>query len=225
MKILVVEDKQMHRDSARETLQGHDLAIVESFDEAMRLLEDKTDFEVVLTDMMMPMSRKTLAPEAFNRGEQVPYGFVIALRAALMGAKFVAMVTDTNHHKGAMSAAIDCLGSGYYHEGFSPNFEINGAKVMFVHTPFVKDIIPKSCNSCDGTGKCKYCEGTGTTTQAVADKYPAYQSHVGHDCIQCPNNKGKCSSCEGTGDGTRYERKDWGQVLSDLISAPVSATA
>lgn len=32
---------------------------------------------------------------------------------------------------------------------------------------------------------CKYCEGTGTTTQAVADKYPAYQRHVGQPCVQC----------------------------------------
>jgi hypothetical protein len=32
---------------------------------------------------------------------------------------------------------------------------------------------------------CEYCEATGVTTQAVADKYPAYQEHVGKPCIQC----------------------------------------
>ena len=32
---------------------------------------------------------------------------------------------------------------------------------------------------------CEFCEGTGVTTQAVADKYPAYQKHVGEPCIQC----------------------------------------
>lgn len=32
---------------------------------------------------------------------------------------------------------------------------------------------------------CKFCEGTGTTTQAVADQYPAYLEHVGKPCIQC----------------------------------------
>ena len=32
---------------------------------------------------------------------------------------------------------------------------------------------------------CKYCEGTGTTTQAVADQFPAYQEKVGQPCIQC----------------------------------------
>lgn len=33
--------------------------------------------------------------------------------------------------------------------------------------------------------RCEYCEGTGTTTQAVADKYPAYQENVGKRCVQC----------------------------------------
>lgn len=32
---------------------------------------------------------------------------------------------------------------------------------------------------------CQYCEGTGVTTQAVADKYPAYQTNVGKPCFQC----------------------------------------
>jgi len=32
---------------------------------------------------------------------------------------------------------------------------------------------------------CEYCEATGTTTEAVALKYPAYFPHVGKTCIQC----------------------------------------
>jgi hypothetical protein len=32
---------------------------------------------------------------------------------------------------------------------------------------------------------CRFCEGTGTTTRAVADQYPAYEPHVGKPCIQC----------------------------------------
>lgn len=32
---------------------------------------------------------------------------------------------------------------------------------------------------------CECCEATGVTTQAVADKYPAYQPRVGQPCIQC----------------------------------------
>lgn len=187
MKVLVVEDKAMHRESAKETLAGHELTIVASFDEAMKLMGVKIDreklgrllteagfpaaptqddtqekrsaywqksdeleeqcvvpfaFDVVLTDMMMPMSQKMLAPDFYKWGEQVPYGFIIALKAALCGAKFVALVTDTNHHLGAMSAAIDHLGSAaYYREGCKPNFIVNGAKVMLVHAPFIKDVL------------------------------------------------------------------------------------
>lgn len=33
--------------------------------------------------------------------------------------------------------------------------------------------------------RCRFCEGTGVTTQAVADEYPAYREHVGKPCIQC----------------------------------------
>lgn len=32
---------------------------------------------------------------------------------------------------------------------------------------------------------CEFCEATGTTTEAVAQKYPAYREHVGKPCIQC----------------------------------------
>lgn len=32
---------------------------------------------------------------------------------------------------------------------------------------------------------CKWCEATGTTTQAIADEYPGYLSNVGKECIQC----------------------------------------
>lgn len=181
MKILVIEDKAQHQESARATLQGHDVTILTSFEEAVEALEETVDrkkvqqgmqdagfaqlpedkelrqkywdlkdqlmnqaiapfpYDVVLTDMMMPMSGLTLAPGYFKPSEQVPYGYVIALRAALRGAKYVAMVTDTNHHHGAMSAALDQLSSGYYTEGFKPNFLINGAKCMFVHAPFTDD--------------------------------------------------------------------------------------
>ena len=181
--ILVIEDDEAHRKSAWETLSGHKVTIVKSFDEAMDLMEQKIDeenvqhilaeagfrtmpdpkdgekwsaywkanreaeaksgipfpFEIVLTDMMMPMSKEKLVPEAFFPNDQVPYGFVIALKAALRGAKFIAMITDTNHHHGAMSAAIDHLGDAYYEDGFKPNFVVNGARVMFVHAPFLED--------------------------------------------------------------------------------------
>ncbi len=248
-RILVVEDKEMHQNAAREILKDHEVTIVSSFDEAMNLMVRKIDkgnvanlltkagfptqsssvdkdrwsaywkarekaeaeslipfpFDVVLTDMMMPMSSRTLSPDAYRYGEQVPYGFVIALRATLCGAKFVAMVTDTNHHKGAMSAAIDHLGSAYYNNGFVPNFEINGARVMFIHAPFLTEILGKKpCGWCLGSGACKFCSGTGKRGNS--------------QCNSCGENLGVCDNCKGAKevDNIYQERKDWGQVLADL---------
>lgn len=133
MKILVVEDNEIHRASAVETLAGHEVTIVKTFDEAMDLMSvEGFPFEAVLTDLMMPMSKKKLLPEFYNPKEQVPYGFVIMLCAAQCGARFVAMVTDTNHHKGAMSAAIDNL-DDHYSWAHRPRLVINGAKVLISH--------------------------------------------------------------------------------------------
>ena len=227
MKILVVEDKEMHRRAAEETLVGHELTIVKSFDEAMALMRERIDeakmqqlmaeagfsgqiipgrwddysaartkaeaasvipfpFEAVLTDMMMPMGMRETLFDAFNPAEQVPYGFVIALKAALRGARFVAVVTDTNHHKGAMSAALDHFGGREFEHNHS-NFVINGAKAIFVHTPFIKECVGK-----------KPCEYSKCTEPGVL-----------------------CSGCKGTRevDDIRWERKDWGKVLAALIAS------
>lgn len=162
MRILVVEDKACHRRSAEETLAGHEITIVESFDKAMDLIRPDQappyprslppfPFEAVLADMMMPMSKRRLGEGVFKPDEEVPYGFIVALTAAHRGAKFVAVVTDTNHHHGAVSAALDYLGPDYYGtplgvggpgcpppEPQKPTmFNINGSRVVFVHAPFV----------------------------------------------------------------------------------------
>ena len=207
MRILVVEDKPEHQESARATLDGHELFVVESYDAGINMLS-VTSFDVVLTDMMMPMSEETLEPRAFNPSQQVPYGFVIALLATLKGAKFVAMVTDTNHHKGAMSAALDHLGDSYYRESFQPNFVINGAKAMFVHTPFYHEVLgQKQCGGCKGTGTCSECKGMGQSAEGRC-----------FGCIQ--QEPGKCHFCRGAGkiDEVRRDRKDWGKVLADLLA-------
>lgn len=220
MKVLVIEDSENHQDSARQTLgDEHDLTIMTSFDEAIDAMVAPYDkepeevlfpYDAVLVDLKMPMSSNTLAPEAYQPSKLVPYGFVLALKAAERGADYVAVVTDTNHHQGAMSAALDHLGDAYYREGFEPNFEINGATCMFVHTPFLEEVVgTKACSTCDGSGECRCCDGTGERDD----------EHVQGPCNCCSDdNPGVCTRCEGSGErlDIREEKKDWGQILEDL---------
>ena len=230
MKILVIEDKELHQASARETLAGHDLTIVSSYDAAVKLLGSKFDFEAVLSDLMMPMSRTTLADGVFNPKEQVPYGFILVLMAAAGGVKYGAVVTDTIHHQGPLSAALDHLAPGYWNDEYSvkliKNFVINGAKAIFVHTPFVNEITKDaSCERCEeNPGVCSNCNGTGL------NKNPDWKPRECHSCSP-PSTPSEsicgCARCKGTAHYdkvTKTERKDWGRVLAYLLDqSPSSA--
>lgn len=256
MRVLVVEDKDLHCKSAQVTLAEHEVKVVQTFQKAMEIMHEEVDeenalrllaeqglkaepdrsnreawstyynarekaraesivplaFDVVLTDMMMPVREGDGAfGKRFAPNEQAPYGFVIALRAALRGVRFVALVTDTNHHLGAMSAALDFLGDHCYGDEFKPNFEINGARVMFVHAPFYPEVLGKGrCEQCGGSGLCPLCGGTKQRN----DK------HVQGPCNGCESTDGKCSLCVGAGrvDIVCNDRKDWGKVLADLTA-------
>lgn len=212
-RILVVEDTLEHQESAKKTLAGHEVTVVSTFREAMN---QSGEFDVVLTDMTFPIELGgAYNPRLATGGEGIiaHYGFVIALMAALRGAKYIAMITDTSHHAGAMSAALDFIGThGYYRESFSPNFVINGARVMFVHAPLLEEVVGKQdCWFCKGSGICASCTGTGVRSH----------SRGTFNCDSCSNtgNIGKCKECNGTklADLVEY-RKDWGKVLRDLTA-------
>lgn len=130
LSILVIDDTPKHITSAREGLAGHRLTTVTGYQEAMDILE-KHKFDVVLTDLHLPMSSRTLGPEAFKLGELVPYGILLMIEAARQGAKFVAVVTDLNHHADPFSAAFD------HYSRFS--VQIEGAKVSMLHARLGRD--------------------------------------------------------------------------------------
>lgn len=67
------------------------------------------DFDVVLTDMMMPASRRNLCKEARSKylEQEMPLGLVVALLALRNGIKNVAIVSDMNHHTHPVAAAFD----------------------------------------------------------------------------------------------------------------------
>ncbi len=124
LRILVIDDTPTNIRSAKVGLAGHLLRTATGYDEAMKILGNQ-DFDVVLTDLEMPMSPNLLAPGRFKLGELVPYGFLIAIEAARQGAKFVAIATDGGHHAGPLQAAFD-------HFSKFP-VKIEGAKVVMVH--------------------------------------------------------------------------------------------
>jgi CheY-like chemotaxis protein len=127
--ILVIEDTSKHQASAKILLAGHQLTVIGSYAEAMELL-GKNRYEVVLSDLYLPMSAQTLSDKAFELGKLVPYGLLLALAAARRDAKYVAVATDLNHHADALAAAFDHF--------FSHTYEINGATVRFLHSPMTE---------------------------------------------------------------------------------------
>lgn len=105
LRILVIDDTTKHIASAKKGLAGHRLTTATGYEEAMELL-GKEKFDVVLTDLHLPMSSKTMG-DKFKLGELVPYGILLMIEAARQGAKKVAVVTDLSHHDDPFSAAFD----------------------------------------------------------------------------------------------------------------------
>ena len=144
MKILVIDDSAVHQESARKTLEGHDLTIVGTYDEAMSLfglhkmpwrLKEKErqpqEFDAVLTDLLMPAGMGGLggAGEQYI-GQEMPMGFPLVLMAVLKSsAKYLAVVSDTSHHDHPAAYALSRL-VGYSNKD-RPLFTINGAIVGF----------------------------------------------------------------------------------------------
>lgn len=147
MKILVIDDTYANQESARKTLAQHDVTIVGDTVEAQKLLKAKSfEFEVVLTDLLMPLPAAVMGserewvhpfggygtcvkPEACE-GEH-PVGMGFALLAALRGAKLVAVVSNLSHHSHPIGAQLDSFD---WRSGTSP-IQIEGARMMLINEP------------------------------------------------------------------------------------------
>lgn len=128
-KILVIEDTAKHQKSAQALLKGHYLTIATGYDEAMEIM-GKEKFEVVLSDLYLPMSPKTLSEKAFEIGKPTNYGILLVLEAARRGTKLIAVATDLGHHDDPFAAAFD------HFSKFAWN--IDGAKVKLLHAPMIQ---------------------------------------------------------------------------------------
>ncbi len=142
LKILVVEDTEIHQIAARKLLEGHDVTVVDAFDYALDVLGvnvgnqgigktyyKRRDIDVVLTDLFYTQGRgDMLKPECKDnlKVEQMPYGFPLALIAARRGIP-TAVITDTNHHNHPMAYTFDYFVAD---DGNPHKFNIDGTSVV-----------------------------------------------------------------------------------------------
>jgi len=85
------------------------------------------DFDIVLTDLLVPASSRTLGRDARRYvGEEMSLGTTIAFLAIKNGMKRIGVITDANHHAHPASAALDKLGGC----GGEP-FNIGDVRVLF----------------------------------------------------------------------------------------------
>lgn len=126
MNVLVIENDPRHIHSAKESLKGHNLTVLQSADQAFEMFERNPEFsfDAVLIDMQMPNSNREGGNQR-SLDKESPYGLNFIWRAAAMqSVKYIGLLSDGNHHNSPMSAAFD---------GFPLNqiFQLNQAKVIF----------------------------------------------------------------------------------------------
>ena len=113
LEILVVEDNETNMTAAKEAFSDCKGYFIKNYDGARAFLQNNK-VDVLLTDLMMPKGTNTGMSEKATElsGEQMPYGFAIALQAAKENVPNIAVITDANHHEHPMIWATDPLAYG-----------------------------------------------------------------------------------------------------------------
>lgn len=147
------------------------------------------DFDVVLTDLLVPASSQSQGNKgrAFV-GQESPVGIFIGLLAAIKGrAKYAAVFTDSNHHEHPASACFDVFNEG---EGSPTPFTVNGCRVIMSNTRnWVGDFDPNDLSK----------------RVAVYNDLPDNMS---------PNQRHR----EWTAQGKIVSAKDWAALLDYLVN-------
>ncbi len=99
-KILIVDDLPSNLIAAKKQFSGssHDVSLALGYTEGLSMLE-KGKFDVVLTDLMMPMTGENLHDDQIDLSRLVAYGFPLALLSAKKGVSAIAVVSNTARHK------------------------------------------------------------------------------------------------------------------------------
>jgi response regulator RpfG family c-di-GMP phosphodiesterase len=110
VKILVVDDKAINLNSAKEQFQNKNVETTYCplFSVAVDLLK-RNQYDVVLTDLMLPGESNGISQTNPEIGVEVPYGLVLAIFAKKIGISHVAILTDISHHSGPIAWAMDIL--------------------------------------------------------------------------------------------------------------------
>lgn len=127
MKILVIDDNEIHRNAAKVQLREHDLTVVSTYDEGNSLLKESHPFEVVFTDLLLPASNYLQSSDKFV-GKEMMVGLFLALLAAINGAKYVAVFTDKDHHHHPGAACFREFNKE--RGGFPVPFKVAGAEMV-----------------------------------------------------------------------------------------------
>ncbi len=126
-------------------------------------------WDVVLCDLLMPAGKDVQGEKGLKYvGQEMPVGWSFAITAALRGAKYVAVVTNMNHHDHPASAMLDSMSNTV--------FDLNGAKALFTNDVCMIGIE-------DTRGVCMDCLGTG-------EKFNGSRSY---QCYTCQGTKNACS--------------------------------
>lgn len=108
LEVLVVEDTLKHIERAKRLQEVHNVTVVGTYKEGVHEI-GKRQYDVVLTDLFIPWYLFQTDP--LNSRNQVitpqALGYPLAMVALAAGVQYVGIVTDANHHKGAMAASTD----------------------------------------------------------------------------------------------------------------------
>lgn len=109
-KILVIDDKQPNLDSAKKQFQNKDVELIccPLYSVAVNFIKTK-QFDIVLTDLMLPGESEGVSQNNPEVGKEVPYGLILSILARNCGVKNVAIMTDISHHSGPIAWAMDQL--------------------------------------------------------------------------------------------------------------------
>jgi len=131
MRILVIDDNAINQMAAEAQFEGQDLTVVSTYDEGRKAIERGIGYDAVLVDLLMPASGHMQGSDGRKFvGQEMPVGIFLATLAAVKGAKYVGLFTDSNHHNHPASACIDPFNED---EDHPTPFAIQNTKVVFTN--------------------------------------------------------------------------------------------